>query len=95
MAAKHALMKTSVQATLALTFLTAAILSPVVFATAPAIPNCLGQDLKNFAQVDNGFVGDVASGLSESGFDNEILGHLQGVPGFSSCPDDGFPTPTH
>ncbi|MBI3841313.1 MAG: hypothetical protein HY297_05125 [Thaumarchaeota archaeon] len=70
-------------------------LSTPAIATSPTTPNCLGQDVSSFTKIAPGFVGSVASSLSSGGFDNEILAHLQGIPGISSCPDNGFPTPLH
>ena len=65
------------------------------FASSPVTPNCLGKDISSFTKISPGFVGSVASSLSSGGFDDEILAHKQGIPGISSCPDYGFPTPLH
>ena len=88
------LRKSTLLLLLATTYMTSSLARPA-FAAAPVSPNCLGQDVSSFTKISPGFVGSVASSLSSGGFDNEILGHLQGIPPISSRPDYGFPTPLH
>ena len=92
---KYVLMgKVILLATLVVAVFAAGVPRPV-FAAAPADANCLGKDISSFTKIYHGFVGDIASALASGGFDNEILAHKQGIPGISSCPDNGFPTPLH
>jgi hypothetical protein len=66
----------------------------VAFAASPVEPNCLGSDVSGFATTlpPSDFAKFKAQFLS-GGFGEEVLGHLQGVPSISNCPDNGFPTP--
>ncbi len=61
-------------------------------AVEPADPNCLGTDVSGFAQAARPLGQNVVTGLTPGGFNDEILGHLQGVPSISTCPDGGFPS---
>ena len=69
------------------------------FAAKPEVPNCLGQDLSGLVQALSPWgqfiLNSPFGNLTNGGFDNEILGHLQGASPLSTCPDDGFPTPLH
>ncbi len=59
----------------------------------PADPNCLGTDVAGLAQGNVPFGQNVVGNFTSGGFGEEILGHLQGVPAVSTCPDGGFPIP--
>ena len=61
-------------------------------AAKPADPNCLAGDLAGFAQNARPLGQNVVTNFTEGGFGDEILGHLQGVPSVSTCPDNGFPS---
>ena len=61
---------------------------------APAAPNCLGADLSTLARDLRPFGRNVVTNFTEGGFGDEVLGHLQGVPEVSTCPDGGFPSHT-
>lgn len=65
------------------------------FAAQPADPNCLGDDISDFTQVINPFGGFVNGLAQDGGLNDEVLTHLQGPAHnpFSTCPNDGFPTP--
>ena len=71
----------------------AATLALPALAAKPADPDCLGTDVSGFAQAFVPFGQNVVTTNTSSGFDDEVLDHLQGVQFFSSCPDGGFPTP--
>ncbi len=61
---------------------------------APADPNCLGTDVAGLAQTVRPFGQNVVTNFTAGGFGDEVLGHLQGVPEVSTCPDGGFPSHT-
>ncbi len=63
-------------------------------AAAPVQPNCLGGDVSQLQATYHPWGQNVVSGLASDGggFNDEVLGHLQGVPPISSCPDGGFPS---
>ena len=66
----------------------------VTQAAAPVQPNCLGQDVSQLQATFHPWGKNVVSNLASDGggFNDEVLGHLQGVPPISSCPDGGFPS---
>src|SRR5947208_11636257 len=62
--------------------------------SAPATPNCLGNDLSGFAQNARPLGQNVVTNFTSGGFGSEILAHLQGIPAVSNCADNGFPSRT-
>ena len=63
-----------------------------LYAAAPADPSCLGKDVSVLAEAAQPLGQNVVKPLSGGGFNDEVLGHLQGAPAVSTCPDDGFPS---
>lgn len=73
---------------------TLSIAAGSALAGKPADPNCLGSDASGLAQGARPFGQQVVTNFTDGGFGDEILGHLQGVPAVSTCPDNGFPSHT-
>ncbi len=63
-------------------------------AAQPAEPSCLGGDVAGLSQAARPFGQNVVGNFTDGGFGDEVLGHLQGVPEVSTCPDGGFPSHT-
>ena len=66
----------------------------MALAAAPADPSCLGTDLAGLASIARPLGQNVVANFTAGGFGDEVLGHLQGVPEVSTCPDGGFPSHT-